>query len=450
MVLNIMVSAKPLYRVEDWLHDDLDGIAEKQIHAAKYHDDRLARNLDGLFAADRASFMVDLSAHAIREHQLITQEIHNDSTRITLMGAYPGGDPGAVKITHGHNKDHHADCKQIVLGLNITGDGPVPLSYRLYDGNQADITTHPVNWQDLREQLGKESFIYIADSKLCSDGNLRTIDENGGRFITVIPHNICEVKQFLQRVRAGEAVTWQHRHNVPDSRKKGRFNAYRIHEGEPMDGYRILWIHSAAKERQEPSARERRITQAESALKKVSPGLNRYRLKSRAQIEQAIKKAVHGAGPYLTVEIQEGTTVEQVQIGSGRPGPNTRYREEEKTSYRLEWTRNKAEISQAQRTDGFFPLVDNTTLEPVEVLKTYKNQPYLEKRFSTHKSVLEVAPVFLKTSRRIEAMMFLYFIALMWVSLIERRIRLEMQGQPIDRLPMRPDGSYTDKLLMAI
>jgi len=61
----------------------------------------LARNLDGLFAADRASFMVDLSAHAIREQQLITQ---------------------------GHNKDHRADCKQIVLGLNITGDGPVPLS----------------------------------------------------------------------------------------------------------------------------------------------------------------------------------------------------------------------------------------------------------------------------------------------------------------------------------
>ena len=85
-----------------------------------------------------------------------------------------------------------------------------------------------------------------------------------------------------------------------------------------------------------------------------------------------------------------------------------------------------------------FPLVDNTSLDPVEVLRTYKNQPYLEKRFNTHKSVLEVAPVFLKTPQRIEAMMFLYFIALMLVSLIERRIRLEMQEQKIDSLPMRP------------
>lgn len=73
--------------------------------------------------------------------------------------------------------------------------------------------------------------------------------------------------------------------------------------------------------------------------------------------------------------------------------------------------------------------------DPVEVLRTYKNQPYLEKRFSTKKSVLNVAPVFLKSPRRIEAMMFLYFIALMLVSLIERRMRREMQEQHIERLP---------------
>ena len=30
MMLNIMVSAKPLYRVEDWPHDYLDGIGEVQ------------------------------------------------------------------------------------------------------------------------------------------------------------------------------------------------------------------------------------------------------------------------------------------------------------------------------------------------------------------------------------------------------------------------------------
>jgi len=41
--------------------------------------------------------------------------------------------------------------------------------------------------------------------------------------------------------------------------------------------------------------------------------------------------------------------------------------------------------------------------------------------------------------------MFLYFIALMLVSLFERKIRLEMQAQEIKSLPMRPDGSSTEK-----
>ncbi|MCP4285230.1 MAG: DUF4277 domain-containing protein [Gammaproteobacteria bacterium] len=64
MVMNIMVSAKPLYRVEQWLHDYLDGLTEEPIDSAKYNDDRLRRNLDLLFDADRSSFMAELSANA--------------------------------------------------------------------------------------------------------------------------------------------------------------------------------------------------------------------------------------------------------------------------------------------------------------------------------------------------------------------------------------------------
>ena len=445
MVMNIMVSAAPLYRVEDWLREYLDGLAENRVDAAKYNDDRLARCLDLLFDADRSSFMVDVSGNAIREHQLETDVIHNDSTSVTFLGAYEGADPEAVDITSGHNKDHRPDCKQIGFGLNTSADGHVPLSYRVYDGNQADVTTHQPNWAYLREMLDKEDFIYVADSKLWSSDNLRSIAENGGLFITVVPRNVREVKGFVHRVREGMDIEWQYQQAVPGSRKKGRVNTYRIHVGERIGDTRILWIHSDAKEQLERQAREHRIGKAEQALEAISSGLNQYRLKTREQIEKAIEKATHGAGRYLSVTLHEGKTVEKVQIGKGRPGPHTRYRDEEKIRYRLDWIRDETEISKAQRTDGLFPLGDNTSLEPIDVLRTYKDQPYLEKRFSTKKSVLEVAPVFLKKPRRIEAMMFLYFIALMLVSLIERRMRREMQEQQIQSLPMRPDGSHTDK-----
>ena len=75
------------------------------------------------------------------------------------------------------------------------------------------------------------------------------------------------MKGFLERVREGEEIEWQHDLEVPDSRKKGRIRTYRIHVGERMEeDYRILWVHSEAKEALERKARENRISKAEQVL----------------------------------------------------------------------------------------------------------------------------------------------------------------------------------------
>ena len=103
------------------------------------------------------------------------------------------------------------------------------------------------------------------------------------------------------------------------------------------------------------------------------------------------------------------------------------------------------ELLKAAKTDGIFPLITNTALEASEVLRKYKSQPFLEKRMYTKKTVLEVAPVFLKKEKRIEAMLFLYFVALMIVSLIERKIRMNMKRESIEKLPILPQGMNSKK-----
>ena len=98
------------------------------------------------------------------------------------------------------------------------------------------------------------------------------------------------------------------------------------------------------------------------------------------------------------------------------------------------------------KTDGLFPLITNNhILDAAEVLRMYKRQSYLEKRMYTKKSILDVAPVFLKKQRRIEAVLLLYFFALMIVSLIERNIRLNMTKQKIEKLPILPQKMNTKK-----
>ena len=146
----------------------------------------------------------------------------------------------------------------------------------------------------------------------------------------------------------------------------------------------------------------------------------------------------------MNVEIKEETTTERVQIGRGRAGENTQYKDVISITYALEWNRNQMMIERESRADGLFPLITNSNeLNAVEVLKTYKQQPFLEKRFQTSKSILEVAPVFLKKNERIEATIFLYFIALMIVSLIERNIRQQMKEKAIESLPILPTGLKT-------
>ncbi len=61
----------------------------------------------------------------------------------------------------------------------------------------------------------------------------------------------------------------------------------------------------------------------------------------------------------------------------------------------------------------------------------------------TAKSILKVAPVFLESPKRIEAMLFLYFVALMIVGLIERNIRRNMKQENIEKLPILPSKMKT-------
>ena len=142
LIMNILCSPTPLYQIPQWLKKYVDGLGEECDQANKYNDDRSAREVLRLFHADRHTLLAELSANAIRAEQLKLDTVHNDTTSITLQGAYDTPHPDAVLPMHGHNKDFRPDCKQLIFGLNVTADGHVPLSYQLYDGNQADISTY--------------------------------------------------------------------------------------------------------------------------------------------------------------------------------------------------------------------------------------------------------------------------------------------------------------------
>ena len=75
-----------------------------------------------------------------------------------------------------------------------------------------------------------------------------------------------------------------------------------------------------------------------------------------------------------------------------------------------------------------------------EVLAKYQYQPYIEKRHEQLKTVQGVAPVCLKNEARIEALLFLHFVALLVNALLEHSLRKAMRQRRIKHLRIYPEA----------
>jgi transposase len=90
--------------------------------------------------------------------------------------------------------------------------------------------------------------------------------------------------------------------------------------------------------------------------------------------------------------------------------------------------------------DGIFPLLcTDHNLKPLQVLKAWKYQPRLEKRFEQFKHVHHAAPLLFKKIERVEANMFAFFVALIVQALLERQIRKALKKQQRQPLKLYPE-----------
>ena len=82
---------------------------------------------------------------------------------------------------------------------------------------------------------------------------------------------------------------------------------------------------------------------------------------------------------------------------------------ETRLRFEIGWELDQTALMQAEREDGLFPLISNDrTLSAEQVLRAYKRQPLVEKRFSQFKTDFAVAPVYLKETSRIQALLCVY------------------------------------------
>jgi len=451
---NLLLAREPVYGVGEWaalFPPDLLGLREQDL--PRLHDDRFGRCLDRMFEGIGPTLIMAVVRQVIREFAVSLDELHNDSTTVSFYGAYDDAGQESEQrgrpthaITWGHSKARRPDLKQLLYILTVTSDGNVPVYFSSDSGNVVDDRTHIGTRDLLYELIGQADFLYVADCKLASSENLGHIAARGGRFVTVLPRGRSEDVAFRQRLRtAPSALTWTLLYALADDQGNIVDELFVCGDDQiHSEGYRLLWYRSTRKAEQDQAGRARSIQRATETLCDLRERLQgpRTRFRERAKVEQAVAGILADAeaSSWLLVQIEEQEEETFRQATRGRPSEQTQYVKQTRSRYTLTWKLNLEALSEAEREDGVFPLLTNDRkLSATEVLRAYKRQPLLEKRFSQFKTDFAVAPVYLKNVSRIQGLLAAYFFVLLVQTLLERELRQGMARAGEKSLPLYPE-----------
>ena len=461
LVCNLLVSREPIYGVGEWAAryaPDLLDLRQQEVKLL--NDDRIGRCLDRLFDGLDSGLIMAVTRHVVDEFKVSLDELHNDSTTVSFYGAHEDAQQeGRVRgrptlaITFGHSKDHRPDLKQLLYILTVTEDGGVPVYFTSASGNTTDDTTHRQTWDLLHELAGRSDFLYVADCKLASSENMNYIARKQGRFITVLPRTRKEDQQFRQRLlKTPDAVDWKELYvQTKDRICKGKVIKEVIDRVSVCsqdllseEGYRLFWYHSTRKAHHDAHRRIGRVQRATRELTELRDRLRgpKTRFGERKKVEQAVEDILNTCDvqSLLSTEIHEQEKATYRQARRGRPNKKTKYVKEVKKRFDLTWTLDPVRVAEEEACDGVFPLISNVNeMTAEEILRAYKRQPIIEKRFSHLKTDFSVAPVYLQSVSRIQALLGVYFFVLIVQTLLERELRQAMARDKVESLPLYPE-----------
>jgi len=454
LLKNILLSREPIYGIGEWAESyvpDLLGLKPSELK--QLNDDRVGRCLDRLFDTPVPELLTGLMRHVIKEFDLRLDELHNDSTTVSFFGAYDkASEEGqrrgqkTLAVTFGHSKARRPDLKQLLYILTVTDDGGVPIYFTSDSGNVTDDTTHRQTWDLLCELVGRPDFLYVADCKLATRDNMQYLHNRGGRFVTILPRTRSEDAQFRERLLAeGDELAWEHLYDVTNEQDEV-VDRLRVccDSGVSAEGFRLLWFHSTRKVSRDMAARAHAIEQTQQELTKLRERLQlpRTRFRDQEKVQKAVEEILdkRGTSAWVQVEIQQQQEETFKQAQRGRPGSNTQYVRQLSTRYTLSFLIDQKQLARDEQTDGLFPLISNVLeMSPEALLRAYKRQPLIEKRFSQFKTDFEVAPVYLKEVSRIQSLLCVYFFVLLVQTLLERELRSAMSEAEMESLPLYPE-----------
>jgi len=449
LLLAILDGHHALYKVGARLEErGMLPLLQPGLTRTSLHDYRLGQILDTLFAANLNRVFGAIALNALEVYALSTPWLHQDTTTITLYGAYkeearPVDGPVPPRPAYGHNKDGRDDLKQVLLSLGVSSDG-LPLRLGIRDGNTSDSPETPVAIEEC-VALGLDGVRgIVADSKAYCKRTLGLCLEQRVGLITLVPRT-CAVRPELEawgqqhgplplllekpgRTRREPPRRW-HGHSVV-RQVEVEYAAGRLALAE----LRFLVVHSSQVAQQAAVA----YTAAQAKeVERVAEHIQRVEARWCACAADA-----------------EAAITDYAGRGQGRRGRKPRLWRYHALHYRVEAvsfpkkrTRRgrppKAEAPHVEvryrlvvHTEALIPSEDAhgwtvlaTTVQPevcsdAEILQAYQEQnTTVEPGFRWIKNPAAISPVWLEKPERIAALAMLTVIGLLVYAVIQRQVR---------------------------
>ncbi len=322
-----------------------------------------------------------------------------------LTSTYFESDPPLAegdKRRYGYSRDHRPDCVQVVIALIVTPEG-FPLAYEVLPGNTADNTTLPQFLEKIEVRYGRARRIWVMDRGIPTEAHLAQMRQRQVSYLVGTPKGrLSQLEQALL------AQPWA------EARPHVRVKLL------PRDNELYVWVQSQARVQKERAMRRRQLKRLWARLKALQ--------RQRPSYETLLLKL--GAA-----QKEAGRARTLVRLALPDPPPKAQRSRRVSFTFALD----KAKLRTIRRREGRYLLRSNqTATDPAQLWEFYLQLVEVEGAFKNLKSDLAVRPIFHQLQSRIEAHIFIAFLAYCLHVTLKEKLRRHAPGltprQALDKL----------------
>lgn len=264
----------------------------------------------------------------------------------------------------GYSKDQKFHTTQVVLALATASNG-LPVGYRLFSGNTADVSTLITAIQEWKKIIPIGEVRIVADRAMMTEKNLQFLEENHIQYIVA-----AKLKKQAPNI------------------KEQILNANKDKTGVILDQHvnqrRLIVTFCTDRQKKDASDRERILQKID---KKIGKGKNAKKLVSNS-----------GYQKYLSCEGESKLFLDA------------------------------AKIAQDAVWDGLHGIITNCMNSPTEeLLAQYRRLWVIEESFRLHKHTLSLRPIYHFKPERVEAHILICYLAFALIRHLEFRVIIQQE-----------------------